>query len=90
MGEEDIPGGKRFTWTKAPDQGTNSGAGVEIALNTGKWEVTKNTDGGSRVIYELRYLPGGRVPGFLVRWFQGTGMKLFVGELRSHAEKQGR
>jgi hypothetical protein len=90
MGEEDIAGGKRFTWTKAGDQSTNSGAGVEIALNTGMWEITDNGSGGAKVVYELRYLPGGKVPGFMVRWFQGAGMQSFIGELRTYAEKHAR
>ena len=85
-----IDGGWRFSWTKASDQSHNSGGGVEIALNTGKWEVTDNGSGGSKVVYELRYQPGGKVPGFMVRWFQGAGMQSLIGELRSFAEAQPR
>ena len=38
------------------------------------------------MVYELRYDPGGSVPGFVVRWFQGSGVRTLVGELRSWAE----
>jgi hypothetical protein len=83
----DIEGGQRFTWKKAADQSHNSGAGVEIPLNQGKWEITAGAGGGSHVVYELRYLAGGRVPGLVVRWFQGSGVQALVLELKSYAEK---
>jgi len=86
METTDIEGGWRFTWTKAADQSHNTGGAVEIALNTGKWEVTDNGSGGSKVVYELRYKPGGSVPGFMVRWFQGSGMQSLIGELRTYAK----
>jgi hypothetical protein len=81
-----IDGGWRFAWTKAADQSHNTGGGVEIELNTGMWEVTDNGQGGSKVVYELRYKPGGNVPGFMVRWFQGSGMQSLIGELRTYAK----
>jgi hypothetical protein len=85
MGSESIPDGKRFTWTAAADQSKVTGEKVQIPLDTGKWEVTSRP-AGSHVVYELRYLAGGSVPGFLVRWFQGAGVQALVGELRTWAE----
>lgn len=83
----DIEGGQRFVWEKAADQSHNSGAGVEILLNQGKWEITDGPGGGSHVVYEARYLAGGRVPGLVVRWSQGSGVQRLVLELKSYAEK---
>jgi hypothetical protein len=83
---EDIPGGKRYSWQKASDQSAVTGAGVMPGTDTGKWEVTTNATGGSHVVYELHYDPSGSVPSFVIRWFQGSGFKAFVLELKSWAE----
>lgn len=82
---EDIAGGKRYSWTKAPDQSKLKGEGVPAVMDTGKWEISSSGNG-SRVIYELRYDAGGSVPGFVVRWFQGAGTRALVGELRAWAD----
>ena len=86
LAHEDIAGGKRFTWTKAPVQEGMKG-NVEIEVDTGKWEVTAAPGGGSKVVYELRYAAGGSVPSFMVRWFQGAGIQALLGELRAYAER---
>jgi hypothetical protein len=85
--DEAIPDGRRYAWTKATDQSALTHELVEIELNTGMWEVT-GEGAGSKIVYELRYAAGGSVPGFLVRWFQGSGVQALVGELRAMAEKQ--
>jgi hypothetical protein len=85
MGQEPIAGGVRYTWTKAPDQSKVTGQHVACVADTGKWEVTASGSG-SKVVYELFYDPGGSVPSFLVRWFQGAGTRALVGELRTWAE----
>lgn len=85
MWSEDIPGGKRYNWTRSKDRTKLTGKRVEVPLDTGKWEVTSSGTG-AHVVYELRYLAGGSVPGFLVRWFQGAGMEGLVGELRKAGE----
>jgi len=84
--DQDIPGGHRYAWTVAADQTGISGEKVRLAADSGKWEVTAGAQGGSHVVYELRYDPGGSVPGFVVRWFQGSGVRALVGELRTWAE----
>jgi hypothetical protein len=86
-GEEEIPGGRRFTWRVNPDQSGITGEKVRLEVDTGKWEITEGAGGGSHVVYELRYDAGGSVPGFVVRWFQGSGVRTLVGELRSYAEE---
>ncbi len=85
MGTETIPGGTRYTWTRAQDQSKVTGEHVPCVVDTGKWEVSAEGTG-SRVVYELMYDPGGSVPSFLVRWFQGSGTRTLVGELRKWAE----
>lgn len=82
-----ITGGTRYSWKLSPDQSQVTGKRTAVALDTGKWEITDNGAGGAKVVYELRYDPGGSVPGFLVRWFQGSGVKSLVGELRTWVEK---
>lgn len=85
MGQEPIPGGTRYTWIRADDQSKVTGKLVATPVDTGKWEVT-TTPTGSKVVYELLYDPGGSVPSFLVRSFQGSGTRTLVGELRAWAE----
>ena len=85
MGSEPIPGGTRYWWKKSADQTGVTGSGVEPNTNQGKWEVTDREGGGVHVVYELMYDPGGSVPGFLVRWFQTSGVELLVGELKTKA-----
>jgi hypothetical protein len=80
-----LANGTRYNWTLATPQPPITR--VPVAKNTGFWEVTTGANGGSHVVYELAYDPGGSVPGFLVRWFQGSGTKTLVGELRAWAEK---
>jgi len=76
----------RHTWARIPSEEGLKGVGVHVAVNRGKWEVSDNGSGGTKLIYEVRYMPGGSVPGFLVRWFQGDGCREFVGSLRTYAE----
>ena len=81
---EAIPNGTRYAWSLAPRQEPTSR--VPVATDSGMWEITRGTGGGTHVVYELFYDPGGSVPGFLVRWFQGPGVKTLVGELRRWIE----
>ncbi|MFT4978347.1 MAG: hypothetical protein ACI8S6_004255 [Myxococcota bacterium] len=85
MGSTPIDGGVRYWWKKADDQSALTGDNVEVRANAGKWEVTAAPGGGSSVVYELLYDPGGSVPGFLVRWFQTAGAQDLVRELRDYA-----
>lgn len=85
MGQAPIASGVRYTWERAPDQSKSTGKLVPTVVDTGKWEVTKSATG-AKVVYELLYDPGGSVPSFLVRSFQGSGTRTLVGELRTWAE----
>ncbi len=82
-----VEGGRRYTWRKSPDQSAATGRGVEVELYAGSWEIT-TTETGSHVVMETRYAPGGRVPFFLVRSFQGAGIRQTLDELRTAAESE--
>jgi hypothetical protein len=79
-------GGQRYQWTKDTDQSGRTDDGVLPDQDDGGWTVIPDPRGGVRVEYDLLYDPGGSVPGFVVRWFQGTGFVDLVGEMRSAAK----
>lgn len=81
-----VAGGERFSWRKSADQTGRKTDGVEPDLSEGYWEVTAK-DGRSRLVYEVRYLAGGNVPAFLVRWFQGAGIKGVIRDLRTFMDE---
>lgn len=83
----DVPGGKRFAWTKAADQSGRSIDSVEPDLSDGFWEVT-DRGGRSHLVYEIRYNAGGKVPALLVRWFQASGIKGVIGDLRGFMDRR--
>jgi hypothetical protein len=80
-----IPSGKRYDFQKAENQSSLSKKYVEVEKNTGFWEVTASQEG-SLLIFENLYAPGGYVPSFLIRWFQGAGIRGVLEELRKFAE----
>jgi len=84
---EKIPDGYRYHWRKSPDQSAATGTRVEVEVCSGYWEVTSDGSG-SRVGYEVRYLPGGSVPSFLVRMFQSSGMRGVLADLRQAAASE--
>lgn len=86
MYNEPINGGKRYVWKRTADQSGLSGKQVAIVENVGFWEVTGDAQR-THVVYELEYNAGGWVPGFMVRWFQGSGMHTLLRDLRSYASK---
>ena len=81
------PDGLRFAWRKADDQSKRAGKGVEPALSEGYWQVA-DRKGRTQLTYEVRYLAGGSVPAFLVRWFQGAGMRAVLDDLRGFLNRQ--
>ncbi len=78
----DLPNGIRYSWTKHPgDQGITSG-NVEVERSDGFWEVTSRPAGGVLAVHQVSYAPGGRVPGFLIRWFQTGGLQEIAEDTR--------
>ena len=85
--QQEIPNGKRYTYTKSKDQTKLKKEFVEIKTHTGHWDVIRRKLG-SRLIFESRYSAGGAVPNFLIRWFQGAGTRKVVADLKKYVEGQ--
>ncbi|MEZ4238491.1 MAG: hypothetical protein R3F59_20530 [Myxococcota bacterium] len=81
-----IPGGARFAWTLDTAAGPPSDGRVAIGFDDGFWELTADPAGGVHAVHQLSYDPGGKVPGFLVRWFQTSGLAAIVGEMETWAD----
>lgn len=80
----DVDGGKRFSWKAATDEPLTLGDGnVQTARHEGYWHLTPATGGGTNAKYHLIYGPGGKVPGFLIRWFQTSGLVTTTTDLHS-------
>jgi len=79
----EVDGGLRYHWTKSTDPLTPAQGNVATAKSDGAWWIAPAEGGGVRVKYELRYDPGGSVPGFLVRWFQVGGVAQVLEDLRT-------
>lgn len=74
-------GGVRFGWTLEPSEPKDA-SHVGVAFDTGYWEFREGADG-LHVVDHLEYDPGGSVPGFLVRWFQTSGLEAVLSELET-------
>lgn len=83
---EAVPNGKRYGWKKAADQTGLKGDCVEVPTTQGKWEVVEQ-DGKVKVVYELRMLVGGMVPGFMMKWFQGGAIRQTLKDLKTGARR---
>jgi len=84
MTRETIDSGYRYHFTKSAKQEAARESGtVNTETDDGAWTVVALPRGGVRVNYDLRYDPGGWVPGFVIRWFQTSGMITIMGELRA-------
>ena len=80
-----IDGGHRYGWTLDTTPTEVGDGRVPIGFDDGFWEFTAHPDGGVAAIHQLAYDPGGRVPGFLVRWFQTSGLATIVEEMEAWA-----
>ncbi|TNE91076.1 MAG: hypothetical protein EP330_06405 [Deltaproteobacteria bacterium] len=82
---EKVGDGWRFSWSRATGETLTPASGnVAAERSDGAWEAHPHPDGGVTVTYELTYDPGGSVPGFLVRSFQGSGFAAVVTELHDY------
>lgn len=80
-----INGGFKYAWNKADGEPLTLPDGhVATAHHEGFWQVTPAADGGVDVVHELIYDPGGSVPGFLIRWFQTSGLIGTVTDLHTY------
>ena len=80
---EALPDGTRVRFRKSANQAGLKGDAVEVGFQEGMWEVHR-TAGGARLVYELRYLPGGMVPAAVLKWFQGAGTRAVLADLKAH------
>lgn len=64
-----------------------SSGNVLVGYDDGFWEFSAHPDGGTKAVHQLAYDPGGSVPGFLVRWFQTSGLTAVVEEIEAYAKK---
>ena len=85
MQRSPIAGGHRFEWTLDNGDLKPADGRVLVGYDDGFWEVTADPAGGVRAVHQLAYDPGGRVPGFLVRWFQTSGLVDIVTEMETWA-----
>lgn len=81
-----VEGGHRYSWTLDNAGLALSDGRVQVDFDDGFWELTAHPEGGVSAIHQLAYDPGGRVPGFLVRWFQTSGLATIVAEMEAWAE----
>jgi len=88
MTHKQVDGYDRYSWTKATGEPiTVTKGNVETARSDGYWQAKAEPSGGIRVVHTLSYDPGGSVPGFLVRWFQTSGLEANVADLRKALAK---
>jgi hypothetical protein len=78
--------GARYSWRKVPNQLLVDPDRIEVEETRGFWEV-RGDDERTRVSYEMRYLPGGGLPLFLLRLFQSSGMKSVLADLRDTVDR---
>lgn len=77
----------KVAWSVAHDQPVEVPKGqVAVARSDGFWEFSEHADGGVHAVHQLAYDPGGSVPGFLVRWFQTSGLEAVVTEIEAYAK----
>ena len=82
MSHTAVDGYERYGWKKADNRTlTPASANVATTKDDGYWQA-KTEGTGVRVIHVLSYAPGGSVPGFIVRWFQTSGLATNCQELR--------
>jgi hypothetical protein len=72
-----------YGWSLDPAFATPAEGRVLVAHDTGAWTFSAAPEGGVNVTYDLAYGPGGSVPGFMVRAFQGSGFEAAISELRA-------
>jgi hypothetical protein len=87
MWHESTGGADRYGWSTAADQPLVVIDGnVRVARSDGYWQVKADSRGGVAVSHQLEYAPGGSVPGFLVRWFQTSGLQTNLTEVHAAAK----
>ena len=87
MKHESVDGYDRYSWTRATGETLTAADGnVLTARSDGYWQA-KAEGTGIRVVHLLSYDPGGSVPGFIIRWFQTSGLEANVDDLHAYLKK---
>ncbi|MCP4869687.1 MAG: hypothetical protein GY898_13320 [Proteobacteria bacterium] len=84
---EKLSDGVKVSWTASAKQEAVHEDHVRVAVDDGYWEVHDLGGGKSQVIYGLRYNAGGKVPEWLVRSFQKTGVGDILQEMLDEVSK---
>ena len=71
---------RTVAWRRAEDQTGTTGKNVLPDMHEGRWEISPE-GGGAKVVYYVKYLPGGHIPDRMVRTFVGKGVRKVVSEL---------
>lgn len=78
-----VSGADRYAWNTATAEAlTPKDGNVRVSRTEGYWQA-KAEGAGVTVEHHLEYAPGGSVPGFLVRWFQTSGLEANVKEMHA-------
>ena len=67
-------------WRSAEDQSGVTEENVRPEVHEGHWEISPQ-DEGCKVVYYVKYLPGGHIPDQMVKSFVGRGVRKVVAEL---------
>jgi hypothetical protein len=87
MKHEIVDGYDRYGWTRATGEPLTACSDcVLTARSDGYWQA-KAEGSGVRVVHLLAYDPGGSVPGFIIRWFQTSGLEANVDDLHAYLVK---
>ncbi len=79
-----VGGADRYGWTTASGEAlTPADGNVKVERSDGYWQAAADPRGGVQVSHQLEYAPGGSVPGFLVHWFQTSGVETNLTEVHS-------
>lgn len=83
---EPLPGGGvRHRYWASPRQAPLEPGRVQVLVDEGVWDITPDGAGGTRVLFEMRYDPGGNLKPWLIRRFQAAGIASSLESLRRSA-----
>jgi len=71
---------RTVAWSSSEDQAGVTGENVRPEVHEGHWEISPEGEG-SKIVYYVKYLPGGHIPDRVVRSFVGKGVRKVVAEL---------
>jgi len=82
-----VNGGYKYAWFMHENQPPASPGKVVSTYDDGHFIVTHNPSGGVKVEYHLLYSPSGKIPKFVVNWFQTDGVMTVMKDLRTYLNR---